>query len=106
MVVHYNNVYTQGVYGRERRSADPRERVRKESEPSGGGIVLSPQRRSFTSGCGAPGAAPQPAAPPHLARTRPESPLAPPAPPAAPAHPVHPAHPAHPPKTEQGNLID
>lgn len=66
---------SQGVYGRERdrerRSADPRERVRKESEPSGG-IVLSPQRRSFTSGCGAPAAA---APPPHVARTRPDSPL-------------------------------
>ncbi|CAG9126499.1 unnamed protein product [Plutella xylostella] len=65
-----------GVYGRERererRSADPRERVRKESEPSPAGIVLSPQRRSFTSGCGAPGV---PAPPPHVARTRPESPL-------------------------------
>ncbi|XP_041971760.1 eukaryotic translation initiation factor 4E transporter-like isoform X2 [Aricia agestis] len=59
-----------GPYGR--RSADPRERVRKESEPSGG-IVLSPQRRSFTSGCGAPATAPQP--PPPLARTRPDSPL-------------------------------
>lgn len=67
---------TQGVYGRERerRSADPRERVRKEGSP-GGGIVLSPQRRSFTSGCGAPAAA-APAAPPHIAaRTRPDSPL-------------------------------
>ncbi|XP_063628434.1 eukaryotic translation initiation factor 4E transporter-like [Cydia splendana] len=67
-----------GVYGRERererRSADPRERVRKESEPSSG-IVLSPQRRSFTSGCGAPAAAAAP--PPHVARTRPESPLCP-----------------------------
>lgn len=65
-----------GVYGRdrdrERRSADPRERVRKESEPSGGGIVLSPQRRSFTSGCGAPAAAVPVAPPPHLARTRPD----------------------------------
>lgn len=30
-----------------RRPGDPRERIRKESE----GIVLSPQRRSFTSGC-------------------------------------------------------
>lgn len=68
-------MFLQGVYGRERdrdrRSADPRERVRKESEPSGG-IVLSPQRRSFTSGCGAPAAA---APPPHVARTRPDSPL-------------------------------
>ncbi|XP_047538504.1 eukaryotic translation initiation factor 4E transporter-like isoform X5 [Vanessa atalanta] len=75
-----------GAYGRdrERRSADPRERVRKESEPSSG-IVLSPQRRSFTSGCGAPAAA---APPPHLARTRPDSPLG------AAAQPL-------PPKTEQ-----
>ncbi|VVC97801.1 unnamed protein product [Leptidea sinapis] len=57
---------------RERRSADPRERVRKESE-TGSGIVLSPQRRSFTSGCGGPGSVAQP--PPQLTRTRPESPL-------------------------------
>ena len=76
----------QGVYGRTGRAADPRERVRKESEPSSG-IVLSPQRRSFTSGCGAPAAAPPPH--PHLARTRPDSPL---------------SHPPHQPlqKTEQG----
>ncbi|XP_063833298.1 proline-rich protein 12 [Ostrinia nubilalis] len=79
-----------GVYGRERerRSADPRERVRKEGSP-GGGIVLSPQRRSFTSGCGAPAAA-APAAPPHLAaRTRPDSPL-------SAAHAAHAAPPAKP----------
>lgn len=31
----------------QRRSNDPRERVRKEQD----GIVLSPQRRSFNSGC-------------------------------------------------------
>lgn len=31
----------------QRRSADPRERLRKEQD----GIVLSPQRRSFNSGC-------------------------------------------------------
>ena len=30
-----------------RRSGDPRERIRKEQD----GIVLSPQRRSFNSGC-------------------------------------------------------
>ncbi|RVE49119.1 hypothetical protein evm_006240 [Chilo suppressalis] len=75
-----------GVYGRdrERRSADPRERVRKESSPTGG-IVLSPQRRSFTSGCGAPAPAPSaPAAAPATGtvgagpasnRPRPDSPL-------------------------------
>ncbi|XP_026333784.1 eukaryotic translation initiation factor 4E transporter-like isoform X2 [Hyposmocoma kahamanoa] len=87
-----------GVYGRERdrerRSADPRERVRKESEPSGGGIVLSPQRRSFTSGCGAPAAA---APPPHVARTRPESPLG--------ATTVQPPAQAIPAKPDQGRRI-
>lgn len=31
----------------QRRSGDPRERIRKEQD----GIVLSPQRRSFNSGC-------------------------------------------------------
>ncbi|XP_059048215.1 eukaryotic translation initiation factor 4E transporter-like [Achroia grisella] len=89
-----------GVYGRdrERRSADPRERVRKESEPSGGGggggggggvgIVLSPQRRSFTSGCGAPAAA-LPHVAPHVARTRPDSPLSAAAPPPAAPHQHH-----------------
>lgn len=34
-----------------RRSGDPRERLRKEQD----GIVLSPQRRSFISGCFVPG---------------------------------------------------
>lgn len=34
----------------QRRSNDPRERVRKEQD----GIVLSPQRRSFNSGCFVP----------------------------------------------------
>ncbi|XP_028178294.1 eukaryotic translation initiation factor 4E transporter-like, partial [Ostrinia furnacalis] len=88
-----------GVYGRERerRSADPRERVRKEGSP-GGGIVLSPQRRSFTSGCGAPAAA-APAAPPHLAaRTRPDSPL-------SAAHAAHAAHAAPPAKPDAGRRI-
>lgn len=33
--------------GNKRRSGDPRERIRKEQD----GIVLSPQRRSFNSGC-------------------------------------------------------
>lgn len=72
---NHKSVFTnaRGERERERRSADPRERVRKESEPTGGGIVLSPQRRSFTSGCGAPAASAP--APPHVARTRPESPL-------------------------------
>lgn len=62
-----------------RRAADPRERVRKESEHGGGGagIVLSPQRRSFTSGCQAPPVAPAPpAAALAAARLRPDSPLA------------------------------
>ncbi|KPI99087.1 hypothetical protein RR46_10405 [Papilio xuthus] len=58
---------------RERRAADPRERVRRESE--GSGIVLSPQRRSFVSGCGAP---------------------APPAPPPRPDSPHHPHPHPHP----------
>ncbi|KAI5642626.1 nucleocytoplasmic shuttling protein for mRNA cap-binding EIF4E domain-containing protein [Phthorimaea operculella] len=73
---NHKGVYARGERterDRERRSADPRERVRKESEPSGGGIVLSPQRRSFVSGCGAPVATVHP--PPPIARTRPESPL-------------------------------
>lgn len=34
----------------QRRSGDPRERIRKEQD----GIVLSPQRRSFNSGCFVP----------------------------------------------------
>lgn len=38
-----------------RRSGDPRERIRKE----GDGIVLSPQRRSFNSGCFVPVREPQ-----------------------------------------------
>ncbi|KAJ2940301.1 hypothetical protein O0L34_g11874 [Tuta absoluta] len=73
---NHKGVYARGERterDRERRSADPRERVRKESEPSGGGIVLSPQRRSFVSGCGAPVATVHP--PPPIARARPESPL-------------------------------
>ena len=34
-----------------KRSGDPRDRLRKEQD---GGIVLSPQRRSFNSGCFVP----------------------------------------------------
>ncbi|KAJ3650739.1 hypothetical protein Zmor_016821 [Zophobas morio] len=48
-----------------RRPGDPRERLRKEND----GIVLSPQRRSFNSGCCVPGREPRSAA------NRPHSPL-------------------------------
>jgi translation initiation factor 4E transporter len=48
-----------------RRPGDPRERIRKEND----GIVLSPQRRSFNSGCCVPGREPRSNA------NRPHSPL-------------------------------
>jgi hypothetical protein len=49
----------------QRRPGDPRERIRKEND----GIVLSPQRRSFNSGCCVPGREPRSNA------NRPHSPL-------------------------------
>lgn len=52
---------------RRRNGGDPRERIRKEND----GIVLSPQRRSFNSGCFVPASRAEPAP----RSNRPHSPL-------------------------------
>lgn len=54
---------------RRRNSGDPRERIRKEND----GIVLSPQRRSFNSGCFVPTSRAEPV----TRNNRPHSPLGP-----------------------------